>query len=164
MAGCINAGDLPDAAAIIAYGPAFGSAAGQFADSSDWAAGAIDMLTSPANPLVMFLMTGIPLIGQILRNHEAELKAAPGAIKQTRAERRAMREAQGKRQPRFTVRIPFTKRHIPVYWSPKPSRLLAMFRTQTQEPNDLTVTVFSDPDVIKALQKQGFRLVKNAQP
>jgi hypothetical protein len=162
MAGAINAGDLPDAAAILAYGPAFGSAAGQFADNSEWAARTIDMLTTPGNPAVMFLMTAIPLIGQLARNHEAELKAAPGAIKQGRAERRAQREAQGQRQPRFTIRI--FKKHIPVYWSPKPSRLFGMFRSQTQDPKELTIAVFSDPNVQRALQKQGFRLVKTDAP
>src|SRR5215472_2144139 len=162
MAGAINAGSMADAAAILAYGPAFSSAAGQFADSSDWAARAIDMATRPANPAVLFVMTGIPLLGQLFRNHEEELKAAPGAIKQGRAERRAMREAQGKRQPRFTIRL--GKRHIPVYWSPRPSRLFGMFKSQTQNPQDLTFAVFSDPDVVKALQKQGFRLVKTDAP
>src|SRR5215469_8928107 len=53
LGGAINAGDYPDAAAILAYGPAFGAATGQLADSSERAAQLIDMLTTPANPFVM---------------------------------------------------------------------------------------------------------------
>jgi len=110
----------------------------------------------------MFLMAGIPLIAQLARNHETELKATPGAIKQSRAERKAQKEQQGQRQPRFTIRI--FKRQIPIYWSPKPSRLFGMFRSQTQEPDLLARAVFGDPKVQAALAKQGFRLVRNDQP
>jgi hypothetical protein len=165
LVGSIRAGDFPDAAAIMLHGPGFASAAGQLADSSDRAANMIDLICSPASPLTMFLLTGLPLISQILRNHEEQLKQAP----QSRRTRKAMRAAQKQadkveRTPRFTINI--LGRHIPIYtvnW-PKWSKLLAGFRGQTQDPITLTGRVFTDPAVIRALAKQGIVLHSEAKP
>jgi len=156
LVGSLNAGDYPDAAAIIKHGPGFATATGQLADSSERARALIDMLTSPASPLTMFLMTGIPLIGQVLRNHEAQIQQIPETRRQRKMMAKAARQAQAQREPRFTIKI--LGRQWPVYWSPKMpkwSKVFAGFRTQTQEPDVLAMQVFSDPDVQKALVKMG---------
>ena len=164
MVGSIRAGDFPDAAAIMQHGPGFAAAAGQLADSSDRAANIIDLITSPASPLTMFVLTGLPLISQILRNHEEQLKQAP----QARRTRRAMRQAQKtadkqERKPRFTINI--LGRHIPIYTVKMPTwgKLLSGFRGQTQDPMTLTGRVFTDPQVIRALAKQGIVLQRETK-
>lgn len=156
LVGAINAGDFPDAAAILRHGPAFANATGQLADSSDRAAALIDMLTSPANPVAMFVITAIPLIAQLARNHETQLEKVPQARQQAKRQKRAMKEARKVEEPRFTVKL--FKWHIPIHWHPKKlevRKLFAGFRSQTLDPNALSADVFTDRDVLKALEKMG---------
>lgn len=165
LVGSLNAGDFPDAAAILRHGPGFAAATGQLADASDRAKALIDMATSPASPATMFVMTAIPLIGQIIRNHEAQIAQIPETRRQRRAMRKAVVQAKAEREPRFTIKM--FGRQWPVYTSfkmPKWSKVFAGFRTQTQEPDMLAMQVFTDPKVIDALRKMGVNLVSHEPP
>lgn len=138
---------LPDAAAILTYGPSFAQRAGQLADHDPNAAKILDMLTAPDSPWVMFAIAAIPFVGQLFRNHEAQIKAIPEKARKTRAERRAERAAT----PRAELRIPGTKRTVKV---PFRIRLpLGVFRASTVEPVALANHVFGNPDVRKQLTK-----------
>jgi hypothetical protein len=160
LVGAINIGDFPDAAAILTYGPGFADAAGQLANSSEYAAKGIDILTAPNNPYVTFVMTTIPLIGQLIRNHEQVLQDIPNARRNAKLRRRAMADARKTEKPRFTVRA-FGKAW-PIYFrTPKVGKVLGAFKAQTRDPETLTLNVFTDPKVIRALQKQGIVLVRH---
>jgi hypothetical protein len=159
--GAINMQDFPDAAAILEFGPAFADAAGQLADQNKRAAQAIDILTSPASPVALFVMTGIPLVAQLFRNHEEAIRTLPETRRQMRLRRKAMKDAQQAQEPRFTIR--FLGRKWPVYFrTPRVGKLFAGFKSQTKDPGQLTMNVFSDPRVQRALAKQGIRLVRES--
>jgi hypothetical protein len=164
LVGSLNAGDFPDAAAILKHGPGFASATGQLCDSSERARGLVEMITSPASPLTMFVMTAIPLVGQVIRNHEAQIAQIPETRRQRRMMRKATVQAKAERKPRFTIRM--FGRAWPIYANvsmPKWSKVFAGFRTQTVEPDLLAAQVFTDPAVIKALQKMGVVLVNQSE-
>jgi hypothetical protein len=161
LIGCLNAGDFPDAAAILKHGPGFAQATGQLADSSDKAAAFIDMMTAPASPLVVFLMTAIPLASQIVRNHESQVAQIPEVRRQRKAMAKAAKQARTEREPRFKIRA--FRREWPIYWNvkaPRWSKFLAGFKSQTQEPMVLAYQVFQDPDVIAALKKMGVNITR----
>lgn len=156
LVGSMNAGDFPDAAAILRYGPAFSNATGQLADTSDRAAAIIDMITSPANPVAMFALAAIPLVAQVVRNHEKQIEQVPAARAQARRQKKAMKAARKEEEPRFTIRL--LKWRLPVHWHPKKidvRKVFAGFRSQTLEPEALANDVFTDPDVLKALERMG---------
>lgn len=159
LVGAINVGDFEDAAAILQYGTPFADAAGQLADSNDWAAKGIDIITSPGNPIMLFLMTAIPFGAQLVRNHEETIKQLPTSRRQARLRRKAMATAKKAEPPRFTIRV--MGRSWPVHFrTPKVGKLLAGFKAQTRDPAEMTFQVFTDPAVIRALKKQGIVLVK----
>lgn len=159
VVGAINVGDFPDAATILHYGPSFADAAGQLADAEDWAAKAIDIITSPGNPVMLFLMTTIPFGAQFFRNHEQAIKQIPETRRQSRRRRKAMATAHKAEPPRFTIRA--FGRAWPIHFrTPKLGKALAGFTAQTRDPEALTYQVFTDPAVIRALKKQGIVLVK----
>lgn len=167
LVGSINAGDFTDAAAILRHGPAFANATGQLAESSDRAAALIDMITSPSNPLAMFVITTIPLVSQLMRNHETQLANVPEAREQAKRQRKAMKAARKAEEPRFTIRL--LKWQIPVHWHPKKlsvNKLFAGFKSQTVDPHALVADVFTDDDVMKALAKMGIIITRagNDQP
>jgi hypothetical protein len=162
LIGSLNAGQYTDAAAILHYGPGFSAATGQLAASSDRARKVIDLATAPASPIAMWLMASIGLGAQLIRNHEPQIRQVPGAMKQGRAERRAMKQAGvPKPEPRFTIKLGRIK--IPVRFNFKIGKVFAPFRSQTKEPDMLAAVVFSNEDLIKALEKQGIILVRKEQ-
>lgn len=153
----VNAQQFPDAAAFLYHGPGIAAAAGTLAEADERARRAIDLITSPANPYAMFLMSALPLFAQLMRNHETE-------IKQTRETRRAQRKARkaGDLPPpdaQARIKLPFG-RSIPVRFRFKfsASKLLSGFRTQTQPPEKLAYMVFADEKVVNELRKQGIVL------
>lgn len=157
--GAINIGDFVDAAAFLHYGPAFADATGQLAEADKRARAAVDILTAPGNPYAMFLVTGIPLIAQLFRNHEEQIHELPDAVKNARKRRKVMATAKKAEKPRFTLRA--FGREWPIrFRMPKVGRVFSGFRTQTQDPNGLAERVFLDPAVQRALRKQGIVLVK----
>jgi hypothetical protein len=157
----INADDFPDAAALLHHGPPFSHAMGQLADKNERTAQIIDMITSPSNPTVMAVVTGIALIGQLARNHEDQLKQIPQTRKQARMRRKADRATRSAEPPTFTIKL--FRREIPVHLRKriKVAKFLKGFTAQTQEPAKLARTVFTDPELLKALQKQGYNIVSN---
>jgi hypothetical protein len=155
----IQAGHFPDAAALLHYGPPWSHAVGQLADSDRRVAMAVDMVTSPNSPLVMFAVTTIALAGQIARNHESQLKEIPNARKRASAIRKTRKQTEKESPPRFTLRV--LRWQIPIRMrTPKLGAMFAGFRAQTQAPELLTVQVFSDPKLIAALEKQGIKVTQ----
>jgi hypothetical protein len=163
MVGAINVGDFPDAATILHYGPAFADATGQLADGSEWAAKAVDVITSPGNPVMLFAMTAIPFGAQLFRNHEDLIKNIPETRRNMRLRRKAMATAHKAEPPRFTIRA-FGRAWPVRFNTPKIGKMLAGFKSQTRDPEQLTYKVFTDPAVIRALRKQGIVLVNPNDP
>jgi hypothetical protein len=154
----LNAGQYHDAAAFLEHGPAFAAATGQLADHDAKVRGIIDMLTTPTNPYGMFVLTTIPLIAQLFRNHEQEVRQVPATWRERRAMRKATRLAEDTQPPRFTLKI--LGRTIPVRFRVRVKIVGALFkgfRTQTVDPDQLTRKVFSDPDLLKAMERAGIR-------
>lgn len=120
---------ITDAAAIISHGPAFASKLGDLADHDPKVRKAVDFITSGTdNPYAAMMVAAIPLIAQIVRNHETEAPVKVG------------------------IRIPFTKRTFKM-----PFRLQLrnpLLRSVTQEPKDLASAVFENPAIRSALIKQ----------
>lgn len=159
MVGAINVGDFEDAAAILQYGTPFADAAGQLADSNEYAAKGIDIITSPNSPVILFLMTAIPFGAQLVRNHEDTIRQIPQTRREMRRRRKAMETARKAEPPRFTIRA--FGRAWPVHFrTPKLGKMFAGFKAQTRDPKEMTYQVFTDPAVIRALKKQGIVLVK----
>lgn len=159
VVGAINVGDFPDAAAILHYGPSFADASGQLADADARAAKAIEIITAPGNPYAMFLVTAIPLLSQLFRNHEDALTDLPNTVKNARKRRLSMATAKKAEKPRFTIRM--FGREFPIrYRGPNFSKVGRALKSQTRDPGNLTAEVFTDPKVIRALQKQGIVLVR----
>jgi len=156
----INAGDMPDAATILHHGPQFGVAVGQLAEADKRAARAVDWLTQPSNPYVLFLLTTMGFGAQLYRNHEDSIKQLPAKIKTDREQRKMMRRTAKNDPPRFTMRI--LGRNIPIRWNVKfrPGALFKGFRGQTHDPRDLVNHVFNDQKLLDALAAQGLIVVK----
>lgn len=153
--GAINNKDLPDAATLIYHGPSFAAAAGYLADADDRAKHTIDMLTTPGNPYALFIMATLPMISQLFRNHERQLRTAPEVFR-SRKQRKAARKAENANQPKVEIKLPFgrsiklgLRARFPI------GRIFANMRGQTQDPDELTYRVFSDPKVVSELRKQG---------
>ena len=167
LVGALNAQNFHDAAAILAHGPQFSTAVGTLADADEKAARIIDIVTSPSNPYVLFAMSAITLLGQVYRNHEKAFNEAPGNYRANRARRREMRKAGApKPPPRFTIKA--FGRQWPVRFGANLRSMgfvLRGVRSQTQDPATLTEMVFTNPELIKALEKQfGIRLMQREAP
>jgi hypothetical protein len=160
LIGTLNSGNARDAATIIRFGPAFARGTGHLADSNEKARATIHAMTTPGNPWMAFAMTGLPFVAQLIRNHENEIAEIPVKRKQAKAERKHRKETGApKPEPRFRVKVPFTRFSIPLRFNVKLPALLAGFRTQTQEPDTLAESVFSDPKVLRALVDLGITIV-----
>jgi hypothetical protein len=153
----LNTGNYADAAAILKLGPAFSTATGELADANERARGYIDLLTQPSNPVVMFALTAVPLIAQLMRNHEATLAEIPSNM-QNRKARRASRKANKEgTPPRVQFTIPLIKKRVALRFGLhiRLGKVLSGFRSQTVHPEHLAQQVFTDPKVIDALRKMG---------
>lgn len=128
---------VPDAAAILMYGPNLAEKAGDLAADEAWAARAIDFLTEGAeNSKLAFASAAGIFALQILRNHEPSLQPNPD---------------------RKGFKIPFARgRRMKLKFGIKLGRV----RELTHEPTALSDYVFSNPAVMAALKKQGI----NVQP
>lgn len=146
-------GGLPDAAALIYNGANFSAASGMLAAEDKYAAKMIDIITSPENPYVVFAIAAIPMVAQLMRNHEADLQGATAKVKMTRAQRKAHAAAHPK--PVAELTIPILKKKIRVK---VPFRIkLTMLRSQSVDPGTLVNVVFSDVKVRRELRKQGVK-------
>jgi len=129
---------VADAAAIIQYGEGVSAAAGEWAQEDEKARKMIDLIATPSSPVVMFVMAAIPLVAQIIRNHESEV---------TKPVREVSRQ----------FRIPFIKKNVSIGMRLK-FALPKRFRNATVPPELLMEGVFSHPEVIKALKKRGIEV------
>lgn len=125
-----NEGTVADSAAFILHGPGFASKAGDLAAHDPRVAKAIDFISSGTdNPYAALAIASLPLVMQIIRNHESET-ARP-----------------------LEVRVPFTKRTF------KPRiriRLKNRFlRSLTQAPGQLIERIFHNEEIAKQLMAQG---------
>jgi len=164
--GAINSGRLVDAATFLHYGPGLAAAVGDLAGADEKAAKAIDMFTSPASPALVFAATVLPFLGQMLRNHEDQMREMPSSVREFRKMRRQIKaqkaEANGGPEPaKVSIRVPFTRFHmnfnVRLRWHPFRS-LMAGVRTQTKEPSALVYQVFTDEKLLAALAKQGISI------
>lgn len=138
MAG--NPHTVDDAAALLYHGPGISAAIGQLADHDDKVRKVIDFLSDDAidNPYILAGMAVATFGFQVVRNHEAGL-------------------AKGKQVAR--IKIPFTKRYIPLKFS---IRLhFPGIRNVSYEPHYLTSVVFGNPDVQAKLAAQGIKVAWN---
>lgn len=125
-----NEGTVADAAAFIEHGEALASKMGDLAAHDKRVAHGIDLITSGTeNPYAAVVLAALPLVAQIIRNHETET-AKP-----------------------FEIRIPFTKRTF----KPKIKiRLnIAFMRALTVSPRQMISSVFGREDIRAALIANG---------
>lgn len=124
-----NQATIPDGAAIIQYGPKFEHAMGDLAAEDKRVAKAIDFISGgTTTPAMAVISAAIPLVLQIIRNHEPE----------------AVVEKKPLRIWRWTL-------PIKVKFRIKLRRL----RPMTHDPVVLTNHVLRDENVRKALARQG---------
>jgi hypothetical protein len=144
---------VPDAAAILMYGPDFARTGGDLANADPRVRKAIDWLTEGTeNPYLAFAFAALPFAAQIYRNHEdtANPKAVATAVKESR---KRMKE----RAPR-EWRIPFTNRTIRI----KLAFSLPSLKAITSPPEALTEHVFTNPAILRTLEKEEIKLAWQA--
>jgi hypothetical protein len=141
---------VPDAAAIIMYGPEFSEKLGDLAAVDPRVRRGIDMVTGGTeNPYLAFAFAAAPFILQVYRNHESGL--APSAIvNQVKTSR-----AQAKERPVRQFRIPFTKRTIGIRFKLH----FPLMANLTNDPDALSQYVFSQEAVLASLEKAGITKV-----
>lgn len=126
-----NPHTVPDAAAIIMYGPTISETMGDWAASDVRVRKAVDFITSGTdNPAIAAMFAFAPLILQVLRNHEPVAEVEPRRI-----------------------RIPFTKKYIRLRFKVK----LGKLRNMTNDPREFTQWVLSNPKIQEGLAKQGIQ-------
>jgi len=141
-----NESTVPDAAAILMYGPQFCEKAGDLANHDPRARKAIDMITEGSeNPYLAFALAAMPLALQVYRNHEQSLNPK-GVVEGVRKRRETAKQRDARR-----IKIPFTKRYISFRWQ----LTLPSVHNLTNEPRALVSHVFSDPNILLAMQKAG---------
>jgi hypothetical protein len=143
---------VPDAAAILLYGPEFCRATGDLANADERVAKAIDWLTEGTeNPYLAFAFAAIPFAAQLYRNHEdvANPKAMATAIKESRGKRK-------EKAPR-EYKIPFTNRTLRL----RIAFSLPSLKLITSPPEALTEHVFTNPDILRTLEKEEINLAWN---
>jgi hypothetical protein len=142
---------LADVSAILQRGPAAALRAGALADESKEFRKALDVITAPDNPAVMFALTAIPLVMQILRNHEGEMAQARDARaakkKLTPDERKAAKQAR----PRVEFKALGRTWKLPFAFKFKMGNALRM---NTVPPDYLVSTVIGDPKIRAELTKR----------
>lgn len=125
-----NEGTVSDAAAIIEHGPALASKIGDLAHHDARVRHGIDIITSGTeNPYAAVVMAALPLLSQIMRNHETET-AKP-----------------------IEIRIPFTKRTFKPKFKVRLN--VPILRALTVGPRQLIERVFGDPAHKAALINAG---------
>jgi hypothetical protein len=158
--GALQAHQYADAATVLWHGPGAATAIGDLCDANEHVAQAVDLLTSPNSPIAACLLAIIPLVAQLTRNHEKEIRDIPSKFNMSREARQVRRAAKAAQAPpvppRFTFKLfgrSFALRmnmRIPLL-----KGFLAGVRGGTTDPNILAFQVFNNPDVIKAFEKNG---------
>jgi hypothetical protein len=156
----LNNQQWADAATFLKHGPGFSKAAGNLAATDARVAGIIEMLTAPDSPYVMFALVALPMVSQLFRNHQDEVKQAGVSWKETRAEKRRNRKA-GVVPPKaapLTVHLFKREIRLPIRLKlrmPKFGNMFKAFLAPTQHPSHIAAEVFNDPAVVKALHSMG---------
>lgn len=159
----LHRGNLPDAAALIKTGPKFARAVGDAAGDNESIAKALDMLTAPDSPMVPFVVTGLTLAAQLLRNHQTEAENVAQNIKMGWREKRARRKAVvagevvGGPQATTTIKLPFGRKITLGFRIHLPGKSIWKSITGGAVPPEALVhSVFSDEALLKELARQGF--------
>jgi hypothetical protein len=140
---------VPDAAAIIMYGPDFCEKLGDLANHDARVRRGVDFIMEGAeNPYLAFAIAALPMAAQVYRNHQQEM--APRAIVESVKRGRAA----AKDQPGRKIRIPFTKRTISVRFRIH----FPSVENFSNEPTALTEYVFGDEKIKAALVKAGIEV------
>ena len=141
---------VPDAATILMYGPNFAEKWGDLAEHDKRVRRGIDMLLDGTeNPYLAAAMATAPLLLQVYRNHEDALSPS-GAVEAIKKSRARVKE----REPR-RVRIPFTKRYLEFRWKLN----VPAVKNLTNEPQQLASYVFSNPEILTAMQRAGITTI-----
>lgn len=131
-----NPSTVADAAAIIEHGPGVAKAVGELADYDEKVRKAIDFVTDGGidNPYILTVFALIPLVFQVIRNHEHQIPE----------------------QVQVGFRIPFTKRRVklPIRFR---LRLMIVHRT-TAPPITLTEHIFGNQAIREALEKRDIKI------
>jgi hypothetical protein len=147
---------VPDAAAIIAYGDDFAAAVGEVSEINKRTRQMIDIVLSPESPWLALAIAGIPLMTQLLRNHETNVSSIGEAVKNrpSKDERKAARAEAKASRPKAKIKL--FKREITISL---PVRVkFGFLMSQTVEPDALAKAVFSNEQVVKALKKRGINV------
>jgi hypothetical protein len=136
-----NPATIADAAALISYGPTISAKLGDLADEDPRVRRAVDFVTSGTeNPYASLVLASIPLLAQVVRNHETETPVRVG------------------------LKIPFTKgRTIKVPFSLK-LRNPFLRNNFTYPSQDLTQAVFGNPAVRAAMIEQRITVAFDGYP
>jgi hypothetical protein len=141
---------VPDAAAILMYGPAFAEKWGDLAETDKRVRRGIDMvLEGTENPYLAAAIATMPLVLQVYRNHEEALSPS-GAVQAIKKSRAQAKEREPKR-----FRIPFTKKYLEFRFRLR----VPAVQNMTNDPDQLAAYVFNNADIIEALKKAGIETV-----
>jgi hypothetical protein len=160
----LHRNNLPDAAAFIKTGPKFARALGDAAADNPSIGKALDMLTAPDSPMVPFIVTGLTLASQLLRNHQAEAEIVAQNVKMGWKEKRVRRKAiiagqivgEGP-QATTTIKLPFGRKITLGFRIHLPGKQLWKSITGGAVPPEALVhSVFSDEALLRELARQGF--------
>jgi len=148
---------IPDAAAIIAYGDGLAAATGELAEHNEKTRQMIDLILTPESPYLAFLIAALPLATQLFRNHETSLSSLPAQFnKENRSRRKAIRQMRKQSSTGVSFTIPLLRKKIRI---PLAFRVnLGFLRGGTLDPDSLSVAVFSNEQVAKALKKRGIEV------
>lgn len=126
-------GTVPDAAAVAIHGPDFAKAWGVLADQDKRVRRAVEFVTQTENPYFAAVAATLPLVAQILRNHESE----------TTYERPV------------EVKVPLIKRAFKLRLRWRMKLRNPFLRAMTVEPGDIAFAVFSSQEMVDKLTAQG---------
>ena len=144
---------VPDAAAILMYGPNFAQKWGDLAEHDKRVRRGIDMLLDGAeNPYLAAAFATMPLLLQCYRNHEEALSPS-GAVQALKKSR----ETAKQREPR-KLKIPFTKRYVEFRWKLN----VPAVKNMTNDPQQLAGYVFNNPDIVAAMRRAGIDTIGGA--
>lgn len=129
---CQSERTVADSAAIYMHAPEVSARLGDLADDTKWVARGIDWLSDGTeNAAAALISASIPLVLQVVRNHEQAF----------------VPELRG-------WKIPFTQRHFRLRFGVR----LGKARNFTNDPTALTNHVFTNAQIQSALRKQGIRV------
>lgn len=126
-----NEATVADSAAFILYGGQFARAWGNLADKDVNVRKAVDWITAPStNPYALAVVATLPLVLQIVRNHEdVELE-------------RPLKFRFFRKEFKFHIKWGLRIRN-------------RFFRSRTKDPESLVRQVYSDPDIIEQMKAEG---------